>query len=180
MLYSLVSTPHSPTLISANTLSFTGTNLLPLYDYSAVGLVSVEFPSHPWAPWRFSRSPRQWWTDIRKQMNSPLDNSIVAEAVIRLYLEDLGHRWEIHSDQTWLQIAKAVDQTSAESLPIKIPTQEFHVEKLRFEKLGSLQTVLAWLRSKPSNSSAGRLQATKEPKKIESRTLIALVEDNYN
>jgi len=58
--------------------------LISFYQHSVALAVCTEFPDHAWQAWRFSQSPRRYWSNVISNM---LAGDAIAECCIRLYFD---------------------------------------------------------------------------------------------
>jgi len=83
-------------------------------------------PDHAWRPWTFHRVPSGWWEDFGAQVRANPN----AEALIRLYMEELAEEFSVKSLDGWLKI-------SAEQLG--------DTHRRRLHRFGGLLALLKWL-----------------------------------
>lgn len=57
-----------------------------LYNGSAALACLCEFPEHPWKPWKFAKTPRQWWKSVAALF---FQGDAVAETILRVFLEEV-------------------------------------------------------------------------------------------
>lgn len=93
-------------------------------------MVMSEYPEYAWKPWRFSSSPKGWWTDLA--VNFITARTEEATAVVREYLQDLAVHYNIQSLNDWDYIL--LTNKLASIAPLS--------ERMRIQTLGGLPFVL--------------------------------------
>jgi hypothetical protein len=63
--------------------------ILTAYSMSVANLVITVFPEYNWLPWKFSRTPRNFWIDVNNQIK---------------YIEWLGKLKNINKKEDWYEI----------------------------------------------------------------------------
>jgi len=69
-----------------------------LYDLSLTLAIMTEYPEYAWLPWKFNKSLTGWWRDLQKKFKA---GNPIAEAVVRLYMEDLAQQNNVETLDDW-------------------------------------------------------------------------------
>lgn len=83
-----------------------------------------EIPSHWWAPWKFIKTPNNWWQYTASLFKK---GDIVAATALRGYLEDIQPKYGVQQLHEW------------ESVILRKP------EVFRLSYFGTMQEILAQL-----------------------------------
>lgn len=90
---------------------FKGTGLLLQHNNSAASLIITEYVEHAWKPWKFARTPRQWW---RKLSQSFSQGDPKAYTVVRLFMDEIGEKLNITHHKDWIYVKdRDLQQTGA-------------------------------------------------------------------
>jgi len=105
--------------------AYAGSGLLKPNNGSVVEAVVSNYPTHKWQPWKFSQSPKQYWSKLGRRFSDPATSS-EAEGVVRNYLESIGPQFGVWQPSAWLLV----------------PSEKLVAIDKRLEPLGGLYSVL--------------------------------------
>jgi len=106
-----------------------GSSLLASNSWSPSLAVMTTYPEHPWKPWKFHRSPNNWWKQTGAKFASGDEE---AAKLVREYIEDLGK-------QLNLSLSRPNEWKTVATSKLDRATQ------VQLDQLGGLQKVLARL-----------------------------------
>lgn len=95
----------------------TGAPVLSMYNQSVAQLVMSAYPLHAWRVWKFRCAPRNWWKLLAIRFASGSNEE--ANAIVRLYMEDLAERLNINELRDWYNVT-AEQLGSTDLLHLKI------------------------------------------------------------
>jgi len=90
----------------------------------------TEFPEIHWKPWKFDKSPRNWWELLGTVFQQSGGGDIVAQTTLREYIDDLANQYNIRDLDDWMRHGAKVFAAEPES---------------RLPRIGSLTTILSVL-----------------------------------
>ena len=57
------------------------------YKFSVSHAITTEFPEHAWEPWKFTLTPKRWWSELGYNL---AHGDPVAQTVVQLYIEHVS------------------------------------------------------------------------------------------
>jgi len=79
-----------------------------MYECSITNLVMQEFPEIGWEVWKFTKTPKDWWTTVSSNFSR---RDPVSEAVIRMYLDYAGTRIGLCNTADWTALANTASHS---------------------------------------------------------------------
>jgi len=88
--------------MESSLISWLGRGLLPVFGYSIPKLVTTLYPLHSWQVWKFSKTPANYWQQLRQKLAiGDQESRQIAES----YLTELGQVHNVQSFNDWYRLS---------------------------------------------------------------------------